>query len=335
MSRRSILAIPARVASARSCHSAAFRMGASCSASARTGSDLNWGDSPEPPWRSCARWTGARRARRPQNFAGQGPLILGKGGNRRLAMDPLGFEAGSLRAGWTRGPLTVLGARPSLGPPVVAPATLTARLAPSGPLGAGVPPVAGPLPGPIGAAGLAAGSVPTTVLRLAISARRVAVASAPRVAVSPPVTLIVAAPPIARGACALPPGVPVGVPVAAGSRNERGGNQRAGAAADQLEPSRRLRTSPGGEQRDYLQSVQPAVHFGLQNRADGCGIRDQGTGNLALGSPRPGGPPGPGAVVTPAGEFYLDSARHGPQSYTPRQRLTTAGNMHYVKLCIM
>ena len=42
-SRRSILAIPASAASARSCHSAAFRTGASCSASARTGSDLIWG----------------------------------------------------------------------------------------------------------------------------------------------------------------------------------------------------------------------------------------------------------------------------------------------------
>ena len=40
MSRRSILAIPARAASARSCHSAAFSTGASCSARARTGSDL-------------------------------------------------------------------------------------------------------------------------------------------------------------------------------------------------------------------------------------------------------------------------------------------------------
>ena len=40
MSRRSIFEIPARAASARSCHSAAFNTGASCSASARIGSDL-------------------------------------------------------------------------------------------------------------------------------------------------------------------------------------------------------------------------------------------------------------------------------------------------------
>ena len=43
MSRRSILEMPARAASARSCHSAAFNTGASCSASARIGSDLIWG----------------------------------------------------------------------------------------------------------------------------------------------------------------------------------------------------------------------------------------------------------------------------------------------------
>ena len=43
MSRRSILEIPARAASARSCHSAAFNTGASCSASAKIGSDLIWG----------------------------------------------------------------------------------------------------------------------------------------------------------------------------------------------------------------------------------------------------------------------------------------------------
>ena len=43
MSRRSILAIPARAASARSCHSAAFSTGASCSARARIGSDLIFG----------------------------------------------------------------------------------------------------------------------------------------------------------------------------------------------------------------------------------------------------------------------------------------------------
>ena len=158
---------------------------------------------------------------------------------------------------------------------------------------------------------------------------RAAVAPVLLVAASPPVTLVAvapvllvaASPPLARGSCAVPPGVPVGVAVAAGSRHERGGHQRAGTAAYQLEPSGRLRTSPGGEQRGYLQTVQPAVHFGLQNRADCCCIRDQVAGDLALGSSRPGGPPGPGAVVTLAGEFYLDSSRHGQQSYTARQRV--------------
>ena len=140
-------------------------------------------------------------------------------------------------------------------------------------------------------------------------------------AAAAPVLLVAAAPPLARGGCAVPPGVPVGVAVAAGSRHERGGHQRAGTAAYQLEPSGRLRTSPGGEQRGYLQTVQPAVHFGLQNRADCCCIGDQVAGDLALGSSRPGGPPGPGAVVALAGEFYLDSSRHGQQSYTARQRV--------------
>ena len=167
----------------------------------------------------------------PQYLAGQGSLLLGKGGNRRLPMDPLGLEAGSPRAGRRRGALAVLGAGLSLGSPVIAAASLTARLAPSGPVGAGVAPVAGPPPGPVGAAGLAAGAVWTTALGIAISAPRAAVAPVPRVAVSPTVTLIAGAPPLARGGCTLPLGAPVGAAVAAGSGNERGGHQRAGTAA--------------------------------------------------------------------------------------------------------
>ena len=196
-------------------------------------------------------------------------------------MDPFGLEAGCPRAGRTCGALTVLGARFSLGSPVIAPASLTARLAPSGPVGAGVPPVAGPPPGSVGAAGLAAGAVSTTVRGIAISATRAAVGPVTLVAVSSAVTLVAVssavtlvtvssavtlvtvAPALARGGCAVPPGVPVAV--AAGSRRERGGYQRSGTAAYQLEPSGRFRTSPGGEQRGYLQTVQSAVHFGLQN----------------------------------------------------------------------
>ena len=160
---------------------------------------------------------------------------------------------------------------------------------------------------------LLAAAPPAVIL---VAAAPVLLAAAP-----PAVILVAAAPTLARGSGAVPLGVPVGVAVAAGSRYERGGHQRAGTAAYQLEPSGRLRTSPGGEQRGYLQTVQPAVHFGLQNRADCCCIRDQVAGDLPLGSSRPGGPPGPGAVVALAGEFYLDSSRHGQQSYTPRQRV--------------
>ena len=187
-------------------------------------------------------------------------------------MDPFGLEAGCPRAGRTCGALTVLGARFSLGSPVIAPASLTARLAPSGPVGAGVPPVAGPPPGSVGAAGLAAGAVSTTVRGIAIFATRaavgpvtlVAVSSAVTlVAVSSAVTLVTVSPALARGGCAVPPGVPVAA--AAGSRRERGGYRRAGTAAYQLEPSGRFRTSPGGGQRGYLQTVQSAVRFGLQN----------------------------------------------------------------------
>ena len=281
-------------------------------------------------------------------------------------MDPFGLEAGCPRAGRTCGALTVLGARFSLGSPVIAPASLTARLAPSGPVGAGVPPVAGPPPGSVGAAGLAAGAVSTTVRGIAIFATRaavgpvtlvavssavtlvavssavtlvavssavtlVAVSSAVTlVAVSSAVTLVAVSSALARGGCAVPPGVPVAV--AAGSRRERGGYQRSGTAAYQLEPSGRFRTSPGGNSAVISRPSSPpsTSAFRTEPTAAASGTRSPETS--PLGRPRPGGPPGPGAVVTLAGEFYLESSRHGPQSYTPRQRLTTAGNMHYVKL---
>ena len=103
-------------------------------------------------------------------------------------MDPLGLEAGSPRAGRRRGALAVLGAGLSLGSPVIAAASLTARLAPCGPVGAGVAPVAGPPLGPVGAAGLAGGAVWTTALGIAISAPRSAGRSRGSARLGPTVT---------------------------------------------------------------------------------------------------------------------------------------------------
>ena len=172
MSRRSMVEIPARAASARSCHSAAFRTGASCSASARTGSDLIWGRLSLAALRVHAldRSAHARDASL-ENLSSQGPLLLGKVRQCRLAMDPLGLEAGRPGAGCTSGAPVILVplVPPALRPPVVA-AALTPIVALSIPAGVGVTLSAGATIVAIGASGLAARAVLATVASIAVPA---------------------------------------------------------------------------------------------------------------------------------------------------------------------
>ena len=192
---------------------------------------------------------------------------------------------------------------------------------------------------------------------VAVPAARTALRTVPSVAVPATVGLVATAPPSAWGAPVVVVGeATVRAAPAAGTCHEFGGHRRCGSSADQLEPSGRLRTRPGSCQCGDLQTVESAVHLCLQHRPDRGRVGNQVAGNLALGLPSAGGPPGPGAIVSPAGEFDLDSSGHGPQSYTPWPRSTprrrpsrcqarrapdtprrlptplpTAGNIHYVK----
>ena len=107
--------------------------------------------------------------------------------------------------------------------------------------------------------------------------------------------------------------------VASRFRCQPGGDQRTSNAADQFEAIAGLRSGPGVGHCGDLQAVETADSLRLQHRADCRRVRHKIGAHFAFGTARPGGSPGPGAIISLAGQFDLESSGHGPQSYTPQQ----------------
>ena len=249
---------------------------------------------------------------RPENLAGQRLLVLGQGRQRGLAMDPLGLEAGAPRPRRPFGAFAVLPARAALGPPV--PGTTVASIATRGLAvlaGAGIAGAVVVSPIPLGAVapGLSVPPLPAAVLALILAAVAPAAPAPVAVPVVPAISVPAVAVP-AVSAVSVPAVSAVSVSavsavVAARLRDERGGDERAAPAADQLEAVRRGGAHPGREHRGDLQAVEPALGLSLEHAADGRGVRKEVATDLALGPSCPGGPPRPGSVVALARQLDL------------------------------
>ena len=217
-----------------------------------------------------------------QHFSSQRLLVIGKGCQCSLAMDPLRLEAGGSGPGTLRPPAFLRA--PVGGSPVAAVGTLrpAVPVAIAGIVGPGIP---------LGSLG------PARLALLAVAA--VAVCSLVSTAATAAVRVVAGVPAIA-------PAIPVVVAVAAsGLPDQRGCHRRAVPAADQLQTIRGRGPDPRRGHRDDLETVEPAVGFGLEHGADSGCVRNEVTAHLALGLACTGGPPGPSAVGALAGQLDL------------------------------